>query len=112
MITPTDEWQARPQVVPKLGLTDSLWDMTVRCWRQDPTQRPKMMEVVELLDELLASSLSIEADLDNFFHTRQALGKDEQVQKAQQFADRFDNVRHAEVHSIRLTDRLRRLSTT
>ena len=70
-----------------------------------------MMEVVELLDELLASSLSIEADLNNFFHGRQALGKDEQVQKAQEFADRFDEVRHTDTYSIRLTDYATRLST-
>lgn len=71
-----------------------------------------MVQVVELLDELLASSLSIETDLDSFFHTRQTLGKDEQVQKAQEFADRFDQVRQAKVHGIRLADRAPRLSTT
>lgn len=70
-----------------------------------------MAEVVEVLDELLASSLSIEADLNNFFHVRQALGKDEQVQKAQEFADRFDHVRHTDVYCIGLTDHATRLST-
>jgi hypothetical protein len=111
VITPTDEWKARPQAAQNLGLTDSLWDMTVCCWRQDPAQRPIMVEVVEFLDELLASSLSIETDLNHFFHMRQALCKDEQVQKAQEFADRFDEVRPIEVHRIRLTDRVPRLST-
>jgi len=54
---------ARPQEGQELGLTDSVWEMTVRCWDQDPAQRPTMTEVVGLLQESLASSRSIEADL-------------------------------------------------
>ena len=42
---------ARPQEAQELGLTDSVWDMTIRCWHQDPIQRPAMMEVVELVRE-------------------------------------------------------------
>jgi len=42
---------ARPQEAQGLGLTDSVWEMTVRCWRQDPPQRPTMTEVVRLARE-------------------------------------------------------------
>ena len=49
---------ARPQEARELGLTDSAWNMTVRCWRQDPSQRPAMMEVVRLLREWPVFSLS------------------------------------------------------
>lgn len=39
----------RPRETQELGLTDSVWDMTLRCWQQDPASRPTMMEVVGLL---------------------------------------------------------------
>lgn len=55
------EQPVRPQEVQGLGLTDSVWDMTVSCWRQDPTQRPTMTEVVQLLREWPVSSFSIES---------------------------------------------------
>ena len=45
------ERPARPQEARELGLTDSVWDVTVRCWQQDPTHRPAMTEVVESLRE-------------------------------------------------------------
>ena len=90
------ERPTRPQEAQELGLTDSMWDMTVRCWHQDPAKRPTMTEVVELLRELLVLSLSIEADLSNFFRARGTLGKDDQGQKAQEFADRLDEVCHTE----------------
>ena len=48
---------ARPQEVQGLGLTDSIWDTTVRCWHQDPVQRPMMTEVVGLVREWLVFSL-------------------------------------------------------
>ena len=38
----------RPQ---KQDLTDQIWNMTTRCWQQDPLLRPKMMEVVQTLRE-------------------------------------------------------------
>ena len=50
---------ARPQEVQRLGLTGSVWDMTVRCWHQDPVQRPKMTEVVRLTREWPVFSLSL-----------------------------------------------------
>ena len=43
------ERPARPQEAQERGLTDSVWDMTVRCWHQDPPQRPTMMEVARLV---------------------------------------------------------------
>ena len=48
---------ARPQEARELGLTDLVWDMTVRCLHQDPVQRPKMMEVVGLAREWPVLSL-------------------------------------------------------
>jgi len=44
---------ARPRDAQELGLTDSVWDMTVRCWQQDPAHRPTMAGVVGLLREWL-----------------------------------------------------------
>ncbi|KAF9648576.1 kinase-like protein [Thelephora ganbajun] len=41
----------RPQEAQGLGLTDSVWDMILRCWRKDPDHRPTMTEVVGLLRE-------------------------------------------------------------
>ena len=48
---------ARPQEAQRLGLTDSVWDMTDRCWRHDPAQRPTMRKVVRLLREWPVFSL-------------------------------------------------------
>ena len=42
---------ARPQGGKDLGLTDSVWDMTVHCWQEDPALRPTAEEVVEFLRE-------------------------------------------------------------
>ena len=33
------------------GLTDPVWDMTLRCWQHEPDRRPKMTEVVATLRE-------------------------------------------------------------
>jgi len=41
----------RPKEVQGLGLTDSAWEMAVRCCHQDPFERPTMMEVVRLARE-------------------------------------------------------------
>ena len=54
---------ARPQGVQGLGLTDSVWDMTVRCWNQDPVRRPTMTEVVRLTREWPVFSLSLSLSL-------------------------------------------------
>ena len=94
------ERPARPQKK-EFGLTDSMWDMTVRCWHQDPAQRPAMTEVVGLLRELLVLSLSIEADLSDFFQVCKTLSKEDQAEKAQEFADRLDEVRHTEKQNIK-----------
>ena len=51
---------ARPHEAQDLGLTDSVWDMVVRCWHQDPAQRPTMTEVVGLAREWPVLSLSME----------------------------------------------------
>ena len=83
----------RPQEAQKLGLTDSLWEMTVRCWDQDPTQRPNMTEVVKLLRKMLRLSLSMEGDLDEFFEACKSQGRDGQGERAQEFADDLDEVR-------------------
>ena len=95
------ERPGRPQEGQQLGLTDLMWDMVVRCWNQDPVKRPKMTEVVGLLRELIASSLSVEADLSNFFQMRRTWGKVDQGKKAQEFADRLDKVRHTDRQKIK-----------
>ena len=101
----------RPQEAQKLGLTDSMWDMTVRCWHQDSAQRPTMPEVVVLLRELLMPSHSIKADLGDFFRVCRTQGKDGQGEKAQEFADMLDEVRHTERHNIRSPHYISRFST-
>ena len=67
--------------------------MTIRCWDQDPAQRPNMTEVVELLRESLVSPLSIEADLEVFFHECETWDKDDQEEMARRFAHRLEEVR-------------------
>ena len=101
----------RPRQSQELGLMDSVWDMTVCCWDQDPVQRPAMTEVVRLLRELLVSSLSIEADLRDFFQVYKSWGRDNQGEKAQEFADRLDEVRHDVGHNIRAPHHTSRFST-
>ena len=49
--TVNDKCPARSQEAQALGLTDSIWGMTVRCWHQDPAQRPTMTEAVGLVRE-------------------------------------------------------------
>ena len=83
------ERPARPEAQ---ELTDSMWDMVVQCWDQDPARRPTMTEVIGHLHELLVSSLSIEADLRDFFRACGTLRENDRGEKAQDFADRFDEV--------------------
>jgi len=52
-----DKRPTRPQETQKLGLTDSVWDMTLRCWEKDPASRPTVMEVVGFLREWPVFSL-------------------------------------------------------
>ena len=106
------ERPVRPQGAQELGLTDSVWDMTVHCWSQDPARRPIMTEVAGLLRELLASSLSVEVGLSAFFHVCNTWDKDDQRKKAWEFADRLDQVRHTEKRDIRSSHHTPRLWTT
>ena len=53
------ERPARPQEAQGLGLTDLIWNMTLRCWRQDPAYRPTATEVVGLLREWSVFFLSM-----------------------------------------------------
>ena len=84
-----------PEGAKKLGLADSLKEMTILCLHQDSYQRPEMMEVVGLLRKLQMSSLSIE-DLRDFFEVCKTRGRDGQGEKARRFADKLDEVRHTE----------------
>jgi len=54
------ERPARPPDAQELGLTDSVWNMTCKCWRQDPARRPTVTEVVGLLREWSVFFLSTE----------------------------------------------------
>lgn len=74
--------------------------MTVHCWHQDPAQRPTMTQVVEHMRELLAASLTIEADLNDFFQACKTWDRDDQCKKAQEFVDRFAEVRHIKGHNV------------
>ena len=40
------EWPDRPD---HTSLTDPVWNVTLRCWDQDPAHRPTMAEVVKTL---------------------------------------------------------------
>ena len=51
------ERPARPQWGEGLWLMNPLWDITVRCWDQDPVQRPTMMEVARPIHEWLVHSV-------------------------------------------------------
>ena len=101
----------RPQEARKLGLTDSLWEMTVRCWHQVPAQRPSITEVVGFLRELSVSP-PMEADLHNFFEVYKTRGKDGQGEKAQEFSNKLDKVRHTEKHNANSSHHSSRHLTT
>ena len=103
---------ARPQEGQELGLTDSVWEMTVRCWDQDPAQRPMMSEVVGVLHGSFVSSRSIEADLCDFFKLNRTLDGDGQEEKALEFADSLDEVRHTERHNLTCPHHKSRFLTT
>ena len=66
--------------------------MTVRCWHQDPAQRPNIAEVAGCLRKLSVSALSMEADLLDFFEVCKTRGKDGQGEKAREFVNELDEV--------------------
>lgn len=80
--------------------------MTLRCWHQDPAQRPSITEVIRLLRQLLVSSLSIEADLRDFFDVCKTHGMDGQGEKAREFAEELDEVRYAEGQNVNSSPRV------
>ena len=104
------ERPARPQEAKELGLTDSVWEMTALSWHQDPAQRPTMAEVIRPLRDLAMSSM--EADLADFFQACKTGDKGDQREKAQEFADMLDEVRHIQRHNIRSSDHISRFSKT
>jgi len=61
------ERPVRPLGTEDLGLVDSVWDMTLSCWRQDPVHRPPMEKVVRFLREWLAFSLHVTNTLISLF---------------------------------------------
>ena len=67
--------------------------------------------MIGLLRELLASSLSIEADLCDLFEVCKTQGRDGQGEKAREFAEEFDEVRHAERHDVSSHRKSRHLTT-
>ena len=99
-----------PQGAQELGLTDSLWEIAVRCLCTDPAQQPNMTEVVGLLRELLMPSLSLEADLLDFFKACMTWGGGD-PEKAQKFADELDEVRHTGMHNVHSSHHESRHST-
>ena len=59
-----------------------------------------MAEVVGFLRESLTSSLSIEADVRDFLEVCRTRGRDGQGEKAREFADELDKVRHTKRHNV------------
>ena len=53
----------RPDRPQESGLSDLVWDTTLRCWDKDLVQRPTMTKVVEILREWLVHFLPIEPTL-------------------------------------------------
>ena len=86
--------------------------MTVRCWHQDPAQRPSITEVTGFLRELSVSAMSMEANLLDFFEVCKTSGRDGQREKAQEFVDELDEVRHVERRNVRSSHHKSRHSTT
>ena len=41
----------RPNRPQEQDLTDPVWEMTERCWQEDPVLRPRMKEAVAVLRE-------------------------------------------------------------
>jgi len=39
----------------ELGLSDSMWGIVERCWKQDPAERPKISEVLDFFNEVAAA---------------------------------------------------------
>jgi len=103
------ERPVRPQGAQELGLTDSMWEIAVHCWRKDPAQRPTVARVVELLREPLLSSL--EADLSDLLQAYKTWDEDVQGKRAQELADRLDGVRHTERRDIRSLHHVSRFLT-
>ena len=103
------ERPVRPQGAQELGLTDPMWDIAVRCWHKNPAQRLAMTEVIERLHELLLSSL--EADLSDFLQAYKTWDEEVQGKKAQEFADRLDEVCHTERCDIRPLNHVSRFLT-
>ena len=60
------ERPARPQGAQELGLTDPVWDMTLKCWKQDLTDRPTVTEVIRRLREWPVFPLSVDQCHDTF----------------------------------------------
>jgi hypothetical protein len=48
IVTTTNQRPSRPI---NQELTDQLWEMIERCWREEPSQRPTIREVVALLEK-------------------------------------------------------------
>ena len=105
-------WPDLPKGAKKLGLTDSLWEVVLRCLGDDIPQQPSMTEVIGLLRELLMPPLSVEADLCDFLEVCKSRGRDGQGEKARKFADKLDEVRHTESHNVNFPHHRSRHLTT
>ena len=86
--------------------------MVLLCLYLGTAQQLNMTEVVGLLGELLMSSLFMEADLRDFLEVCKTRGRDGQGEKARRFADKLDEVRHTQRHSVNSSHhRFRHLKT-
>ena len=57
----------RPRRPDRSDFTDSLWELTQRCWSKEPWDRPGVREVIEVLKELSVFDSSSERRIS---HTR------------------------------------------
>jgi len=85
-----------------LGFTDKVWGSLERCWEKQPSARPKIDAVSACLKQaaetwvvdVLAFMLASKAGVEQVMNMKEGQAKD--------FADRLDEVRPREIHSLRL----------
>jgi len=97
-----NERPPKPRDSEKLGFTDKVWGSLERCWEKHPSARPKIDAVSACLKQAAetwvvdvpAFMLASKAGVEQVMNMKEDQAKD--------FADRLDEVRLREIHSLRL----------
>ena len=97
-----NERPPKPRDSEKLGFTDKVWGSLERCWEKQPSARPKIDAVSACLKQAAetwvvdvpAFMLASKAGVEQVMNMKEDQAKD--------FADRLDEVRLREIHSLRL----------